>query len=117
MTRFFSSFLSVLLACAVAMSSALADDKLQVTTTLSGYAAIAEYLGGDKVEVQYIVPGYQDPHFVRPKPSLANLLTGAELFVSTGLDLELWAPSLIDLSRNSEIRSGQKRYVAASQGV
>ncbi len=94
-----------------------ADDRIKVTTTLSGYAAIARYVGGDRVEVRHIVEGYQDPHFVRPKPSLANLLADADLFVSTGLDLELWVPSLVDLSRNPNIRSGQPGYVAAAQGV
>jgi zinc/manganese transport system substrate-binding protein len=37
--------------------------------------------------------------------------------VDTGLDLELWVPGLVDLSNNPEIRSGQRRYVSASQGV
>lgn len=91
--------------------------KLLVVGTQSTYAAIAQYVGGDRVKVDFIVRGNQDPHFVRPRPSLAQKLTRADLFISTGLDLELWAPSLIDMSRNKEIRSGQRRYVSASQGM
>ncbi len=90
---------------------------LKVVTTLSGYASIAKMVGGDKVKVDYFVQGYQDPHFVRPKPSLANKLPDADLFVSTGLDLELWAPTLVDLSGNKNIRSGQEGYVSASYGI
>jgi ABC-type Zn uptake system ZnuABC Zn-binding protein ZnuA len=58
-----------------------------------------------------------DPHIVRPKPSLAVKLAKADLFVATGLDLEAWAPSLVNMSNNPHIRSGQKGYVSASAGL
>ncbi len=96
---------------------AQAAHKLNVVTTLSTYADIAQKIGGDKVEVHYIVPGNQDPHFVRPKPSYAMLLNKADIFVSTGLDLELWVPTLVDMSKNPKIRSGQIGYVSASYGI
>lgn len=92
-------------------------NKIDVVTTLSTYANIAKYIGGDKVETHYIVHGDQDAHFVRPKPSYAEMLSKADLFVSTGLDLELWAPTLVDMSKNNNIRSGQKGYVSASNGI
>jgi ABC-type Zn uptake system ZnuABC Zn-binding protein ZnuA len=91
--------------------------KLSVVGTQSTFASIAQFVGGDRVTVDYIVRGDQDPHFVRPRPSLAQKLAGADLFISTGLDLELWAPALVDMSRNKEIRSGQRRYVSAAQGI
>jgi zinc/manganese transport system substrate-binding protein len=96
---------------------ATAEKKLSVVCTISSYAPIAQFIGGDKVEVFHIVDGRQDPHIVRPKPSLAMKLAEADLFVSTGLDLELWAPSLVDLSGNPRIRSGQEGYVKASAGI
>ena len=95
-------------------SAIQAADKINVVTTLSTYANDAKYVGGYKVKVNYIVAGDQDAHFVRPKPSYAMLLSDADLFVSTGLDLELWVPSLVDMSKNDNIRSGQKGFVAAT---
>lgn len=95
----------------------LAADKIKVVTTLSTYADIAKKVGGDRVEVQYIVAGDQDAHFVRPKPSFAMLLHNADLFVTTGLDLEMWVPALVDMSKNNRIRSGQPGYVAAYDGI
>ena len=92
-------------------------DKLNVVVTSSAYASIAEFIGGDKVSVSYIVRGNQDPHIVRPKPSLAVKLSKADVFVATGMDLEMWAPSLVDMSGNPNIRSGQKGYVSASAGL
>ncbi len=107
----------ILILLLAGLQSIMAADKLQVVTTLSTYADIAQRIGGDKVTVNYIVPGNQDAHFVRPKPSYAVLLNKADLFVSTGLDLELWAPTLVDMSKNPNIRSGQPGYVSASAGM
>ena len=94
-----------------------AGDKINVVTTLSIYADIAKKIGVEKVDVQYITAGDQDAHFVRPKPSYAVTLSKADLFVSTGLDLELWVPTLVDMSKNENIRSGQPGFVAAYDGV
>ncbi|GAB4364054.1 MAG: zinc ABC transporter substrate-binding protein [Calditrichia bacterium] len=92
-------------------------EKIDVVTTLSTYADIARKVGGEKVEVKYLVEGDQDAHFVRPKPSYALILNKADLFVTTGLDLELWVPTLLDMSKNPRIRSGQPGYVAAYDGI
>jgi len=94
-----------------------AQEKLNVVTTLTMYADIANYIGGDKVETHAIVAGDQDAHFVQPKPSFAMWMNKADLFIETGLDLEIWAPALIDKSRNPRIRSGQPGYVAVADGV
>ncbi len=108
---------SIIFALLIFSSLSLASDKLFVVTTLSTYADIAKKIGKDKIEVHYIVQGNQDAHFVRPKPSFAELLSKADVFVSTGLDLELWVPSLVDMSKNDKIRSGQKGFVAAADGI
>jgi len=107
---------AMFVAVTAAPGVALAE-KLKVVVTSSAYAPIAEYIGGDKVQVSFIVKGNQDPHVVRPKPSLAVKLAEADVFVATGMDLEMWAPSLVDMSNNPHIRSGQKGYVSASAGL
>jgi len=98
-------------------NSNFAKEKINVVTTLSTYADIAQKIGGDKTNVKYIVPGNQDAHFVRPKPSYAVMLNDADLFVTTGLDLEMWVPALVDMSKNNNIRSGQTGFVAAYDGI
>jgi ABC-type Zn uptake system ZnuABC Zn-binding protein ZnuA len=69
------------------------------------------------VVVESISRGDEDAHFVKPKPSFALTLRDADLFVTTGLDLELWAPVLIDKSGNRAIREGAPGYASASAGV
>lgn len=91
--------------------------QLRVVTTLPDYAVLARAIGGDRVLVSHIVHGDQDAHFIRPKPSFVDMVRNADLLVATGLDLELWAPTIVDKSANRHVRSGQPGYVAASQGV
>lgn len=95
----------------------MAGEKINVVATLSTYGNIAKYVGGDLVNVRSIVAGNQDAHFIRPRPSYAVWLNEADLFIETGLDLELWVPPLMDKSANPDIRSGQKGYVAVADGV
>lgn len=111
--------LTILLVTAalVSASGAAQAKKISVVVTSSAYDSITRAVGGDKVEVVHIVKGYQDPHVVRPKPSLAVQLSKADLFVATGMDLEMWAPALVNMSNNPKIRSGQVGYVSASAGV
>ena len=90
---------------------------VEVVTTLPAYASIAKAVGGDRVAVASIASGGEDPHFVKAKPSYALMLRKADLFVTTGLDLELWAPALVDKSGNRKVRDGQPGFVSASRGV
>ena len=90
---------------------------VKVVTTQQTYAAIARELGGKRVDAEAIVPGNADAHFIKPKPSYAFMLRDADLFVSTGLDLELWAPVLVNKSGNRKIADGAMGYVAAAHGV
>jgi zinc/manganese transport system substrate-binding protein len=111
------SVIGAVLAAGLLWGSPASAKKLDVVVTNSAYHSIAEKIGGDKIVVSHIVEGNQDPHIVRPKPSLAVRLAKADLFVATGMDLEMWAPSLVNMSNNPHIRSGQKGYVSASAGL
>ncbi|MEE9561555.1 MAG: zinc ABC transporter substrate-binding protein, partial [Thermoanaerobaculia bacterium] len=107
----------LVVAIGVVLAAAPLGAKVQVVTTLSAYASIANAVGGDRVEAVSISRGDEDAHFVKPKPSYALMLKRADLFVTTGLDLELWAPAVVDKSGNKSIRDGQPGFVSASQGV
>ncbi|QEC67464.1 zinc ABC transporter substrate-binding protein [Panacibacter ginsenosidivorans] len=91
---------------------------VKVVTTTTDMQSIAQLIGGDKVSVSSIATGYQNPHFVDPKPSYIISLTHADLFVTVGLDLETgWSPQLLSSSRNTKIQKGSAGYVDASEGV
>jgi ABC-type Zn uptake system ZnuABC Zn-binding protein ZnuA len=109
------SILSVFLFCISLFSFA---DQIKIVTTTTDMKSIAEFIGGNKVSVTSIATGYQNPHFVDPKPSYIISLTKANLFVTVGLDLETgWSPQLLSSSRNTKIQKGAAGYVDASEGV
>src|SRR5258706_13369728 len=91
---------------------------VKVVTTTTDLKSIAEWIGGIKVSVSSIATGYQNPHFVDPKPSYIISLSNADLFVTVGLDLETgWSPQLLSSSRNTKIQKGAAGYVDASLGI
>jgi zinc/manganese transport system substrate-binding protein len=105
-------------AAIVLFSAAPARAQLNVVTTTSDLASIAQDVGGDKVKVTALAKGYQDPHFVEAKPSFVLILNKAQLLVVIGRDLEsAWLPPLITQSRNAKIQPGSNGYLDASQNV
>jgi zinc/manganese transport system substrate-binding protein len=94
-----------------------AQTKVRVVATLTNYGFVAQFIGGPYVDVVSIADGTEDPHFVKPKPSYAVLVQNADLFISTGLDLELWEPALLAKAGNARIMPGSPGYVSASAGI
>jgi ABC-type Zn uptake system ZnuABC Zn-binding protein ZnuA len=111
--RLFAS--SVLLLTAAAGITQAAS-KLNVMTATQDLASLAREVGGDLINADSIAMGYQDPHFVEPKPSFLLKLQKADLLVVVGLQLEIgWLPPLITQSRNSKIQVGAPGYLDMSQ--
>lgn len=90
---------------------------VRIVTSLTTYAAIAREVAGDRGTVTAIAQGDEDPHFVQPKPSFVAILRDADLFVTTGLDLELWVPALLDRANNRKVAEGGPGYVTAYTGI
>src|SRR5258707_8805545 len=93
-----------------------AANKLQIMTATTDLASLAQEVGGDKVDVESIARGYQDPHFVDAKPSFLLKLKRADLLIVVGLELEIgWLPPLITQSTNPKIQVGAPGYFDASR--
>jgi ABC-type Zn uptake system ZnuABC Zn-binding protein ZnuA len=119
-TAFFASVLCLINADAArerTRAQTRARGRLKVVATLPDYGDFVKAIGGDLVEVETIVQGRQDPHHVRPKPSFHRVLRKADVLIATGLDLEMWLPTVIDKSGNKNIRSGEKGFVAVSHNM
>jgi zinc/manganese transport system substrate-binding protein len=116
-----SLFVSWLIAVAVMMATLLSPPeasakKLNVVTATTDLAALAQEVGGDKISVESIARGYQDPHFVEAKPSFLLKLRQADLLIVVGLQLEIgWLPPLITQSGNPRIQVSANGYLDASQ--
>jgi zinc/manganese transport system substrate-binding protein len=109
-------FTVVALAGAMFFAAPAQAKQLYVVTATTDMAALAQEVGGDKIKVESIAKGYQDPHFVEAKPSFLLKLRQADLLISVGLDLEIgWLPPLITQSGNARIQPGGAGYLDASQ--
>lgn len=106
------------LAALLLASATEAVAAVRVVTTTEDLASIVRAIGGDRVTVDAIASGRQDPHFVEPKPSFILRLSRADLLVFVGRELETaWLPALVTQSRNSRIQPGNNGYLDASQNV
>ena len=99
-----------------AAGAARAAGKINVVTATQDLAALASEVGGDHITADAIAKGYQDPHFVEPKPSFLLKLQRADLLAVVGLQLEIgWLPPLINQSGNPKIQQGNAGYLDMSQ--
>lgn len=91
----------------------LAAEPLSIVTTTADLAAITKAVGGERVKVENIAKGFQDPHYVEAKPSYMRLINRARLLFYVGLQLEVgWLPLLVQGARNPSLVQ-----VDLSQGI
>jgi len=115
-TRVIALIAAFALLSAICPLPASAAGKLQIMTATTDLAALAHEIGGDRVEVESVARGYQDPHFVEAKPSFLLKLRHADLLIVVGLELEIgWLPPLISQSTNPKIQVGAPGYFDASR--
>lgn len=109
------SFLSIL---ALFIATAVVQAKLNVVATLPDYAAIAQEIGGDKIDVTSLAKGSEDAHFVDAKPSFVRVLNKADVLLEGGAELEIgWLPPLVANARNRKILPGGSGHVVLSEKV
>src|SRR5678815_900527 len=111
-------FIGMAVAALAGSVPAYGQGKLNVVTSTEDLGSIAREVGGDKVSVTALAKGYQDPHFVEPKPSFILAVSRANLYIAIGRELEIgWLPPLMNSSRNAKIQQGAAGYLDASQNV
>ncbi|MEO5803150.1 MAG: metal ABC transporter substrate-binding protein [Verrucomicrobiota bacterium] len=103
---------------AVILLAASAHAKLNVVATTPDFGAIAQEIGGDKIELITLAKPTEDPHFVDAKPSFIVKLNRAEVLIEGGAELEIgWLPPLVQGARNSKIEAGKPGRVSCSEGI
>jgi ABC-type Zn uptake system ZnuABC Zn-binding protein ZnuA len=79
--------------------------------------SLVDAVGGDLVEVDGLAKSSQNAHDVELRPSLMAKLRRADLFVTNGLELDLWADALARNANNPRVLFGAPGRVDASVGV
>jgi zinc/manganese transport system substrate-binding protein len=91
---------------------------LHVVSSIPTLGSLAKEVGGNRVDVESLGKGYQDPHFIEPKPNLMLVLNRADLLLHVGLDLEIgWLPPLVLGSRNPKIQAGESGNLDCSRAI
>ncbi len=103
--NFFNTIIILVLVLAGNLFSAnISLAKVNIVATVPDLGSIAKEIGQDKVKVTTLAKGYQNPHFVDPKPNYIIRLNKADILLHVGLEQEIgWLPTLVTSARNSKI--------------
>lgn len=85
--------------------------KLKVLVTFNAMREFASAVGGDKVEVETMIPDGTEPHDFEPKVKDLESLSNARVFVYNGLNMERWVDNALKVADNKNLIA-----VDASQG-
>ena len=92
--------------------------RLNVVASTPNYGAIAEAVGGERVQVRTLARGGEDPHFVTPRPSFIPILNRADVLIESGAELEIgWLPPLVQSARNHKIISGADGHIELARSI
>src|SRR6267378_3149710 len=111
------NIIALVLAALMAQPASAQNKKLKVVTTLSYLQYVTQEVGGDKVDAVALANPKQDPHYVTPTPRMNQLSTDADLFIESGLSLDLWATNVVNASGNPGIQSGSPGHLIATINV
>jgi len=115
---FKASMALVVFLCVSSLWSTAAHATVRVVTTTTDLGDFVRAIGGNRVSVNALCSGTQDPHYVQARPSYMVKLSRADLLVSVGLELEIgWLPSLIQGARNPDINPERSGYLDASTAI
>jgi zinc transport system substrate-binding protein len=112
-------------ALAAAPGHVLSQQKLRVVATSADLKALAEVVGGSRVEVESLSAPEQDPHTFEVKPAQLDRARRAALVIRVGLDHEPWFSKLrlpasvpvLDASRNVRLIQTQTPRLRAERAA
>ncbi len=80
------------------------EGNVLVVTSITPLGDFVRHVGGDRVQVEVLVPPGTSPHTFEPTPEQVKLLARADLLVLNGVGLEFWADKMIESAGNPDLR-------------
>ncbi len=100
------------------LAAGQAHAALNILASVPEWAALAQEIGGARVNATSATTALQDPHRIDAKPSLIARARNADLVIATGADLEVgWLPLVLRESGNARVQPGRPGYFEAAQYV
>lgn len=92
--------------------------KVNIFACAPEWGALAQEIGGDKVDVYTASNANQDVHHMRAKPSLLAAMRKADLVICSGASLEIgWLPILLNKAGSAQVQEGNIGSIMASDYV
>ncbi len=108
----------ILLMLLLSIAALPARATLHVFACEPEWAALAQELGGDRVQVTSATSALQDPHHIEARPSLVARIRNADLVICTGAELETgWLPLLLQQGGNPRVQAGSPGHLEATAGM
>ncbi len=80
------------------------EEKVLVMASIAPLGDFVRKVGGDRLQVEVLVPPGTSPHTFEPTPAQVKLLARADLLVLNGVSLEFWADKMVQSAGNSRLR-------------
>jgi zinc transport system substrate-binding protein len=80
------------------LSTSCMAEKIPITASIYPIADMVQQVGGDYVDVTFVIPAGASPHTFEPKPSLVKKFSSARIFFMVGAGLEFWAEKFVSLA-------------------
>ena len=112
----------LLIAFAFAFALALlpleaARAKINVFACHPEWAALAQEVGGENLEIFSATHAGQNPHYIRARPSLISKIRRADIVICSGASLEIgWLPLLVQKA-GGNVQPGKTGYMLAADFV
>lgn len=92
--------------------------KINIFACAPEWGALAQEIGGDKIEVYTASNANQDVHHMRAKPSLLAAMRRADMVVCSGASLEVgWLPILLNKAGGAQVQEGGLGSIMAADYV
>lgn len=92
--------------------------KIQVVTTTPDLAYLVKRIGAEKVEVDSLLTGSEDPHYIDVTPIFIRKVMAADVVCFVGLDLEIgWLPKVLNRAGKKNLLPGGSGHCDASAYV
>ncbi|WP_186431284.1 metal ABC transporter substrate-binding protein [Clostridium sp. BSD9I1] len=79
------------------------NEKIKIAVTFNPLKEFAEAVGGDKVQVETIIPNGSEPHDFDPRAKDLINIENADIFVYNGLNMEPWVDKVISNLQNKDL--------------
>lgn len=97
---------------------AKAEAEVKIFACEPEWKALAQEIGGGKIDAYSATHAKQDPHHIRAKPSLIAKMRNADLVICSGAGLEVgWLPILLQKAGNAKMQQGEIGHLMAADYV